>query len=60
MGYYSDNRSMLLIPWILLQLAAAPPSHSVDEVLAAVSRNVRDFQERLPDFVCEEDHVDSL
>jgi len=40
---------------ILVQLAAAPPPpHSVDEVLAAVSRNVRDFQERLPDFVCDE------
>ena len=45
---------MLLIPLILLQLAAAPPPRSVDEVLAAVSRNVRDFQERLPDFVCDE------
>lgn len=55
MGEYSDNRSMLLIPLILLQLAASPPPpHSVDEVLTAVSRNVRDFQERLSDLVCDE------
>ena len=45
----------MFIALILLQLAAAPSQpHSMNEVLAAVSRNARDFQERLPDFVCDE------
>jgi hypothetical protein len=51
----TGKRSMLVSALIFLQLAAAsPPPHSVDQVLAAVSRNVRDFQKRLPDFVCDE------
>ena len=42
--------SLLLAALLLLQAPAAP----LDQVLASVSRNVRDFQDLLPDFVCNE------
>jgi hypothetical protein len=47
---------MLIATLLLVQSAALPPrSHyAVDEVVAAVSRNVKEFQELLPDFVCNE------
>jgi hypothetical protein len=41
----------LLAVWFLLQVPAVLP---LDEVLASVSRNVNDFQDLLPDFVCDE------
>jgi hypothetical protein len=42
--------SLLLAALFLLQA----PTASVDQVLASVSRNVREFQDLLPDFVCNE------
>ncbi|HEY2380648.1 MAG TPA: hypothetical protein VGK48_05640 [Terriglobia bacterium] len=52
---------MMLIAWLIIAVAvqqSAPvvpaASQSVDDVLAAVSRNVKDFQDLLPDFVCDE------
>jgi hypothetical protein len=42
--------SFLLAALLLLQAQAAP----LDQVLASVSRNVREFQDLLPDFVCNE------
>jgi hypothetical protein len=46
-------RALLLIS-LLLQAPGVAPKQSVDEVVAAVSRNVKEFQELLPDFVCDE------
>jgi hypothetical protein len=42
--------SLLLAALFLLQT----PTASLDQVLASVSRNVREFQDLLPDFVCNE------
>src|SRR5215467_3969029 len=42
--------SLLLATLLLLQA----PTASLDQVLASVSRNVREFQDLLPDFVCNE------
>jgi hypothetical protein len=39
---------------LLLQGPETFPPHSADDVLAAVSKNVKEFQEHLPDFVCDE------
>ena len=47
-------RALLLISSLLLQTPVIAPKQSVDEVVTAVSRNVKDFQELLPDFVCDE------
>ena len=41
----------LLAILFLLQVPRVPP---LDQVLASVSRNVKDFQDLLPDFVCDE------
>jgi hypothetical protein len=46
--------ALLLISSLMLQTTGVTPKQSVDEVVAAVSRNVKDFQELLPDFVCDE------
>jgi hypothetical protein len=47
-------RALLLISTLLLQQTGGAPKQSVDEIVAAVSRNVKEFQELLPDFVCDE------
>jgi hypothetical protein len=41
---------------LLLQIlwSSPAPAQSVNDVLAAVSRNVKEFQDLLPDFVCNE------
>jgi hypothetical protein len=46
--------SSLIIALMLLQGPGNSPPHSVDEVVAAVSKNVKEFQLSLPDFVCDE------
>jgi hypothetical protein len=46
--------ALFLISALLLQQPGVAPKQSVDEIVAAVSRNVREFQELLPDFVCDE------
>jgi hypothetical protein len=45
---------LLITAMLLLQSAVLPAPRSVDEVLSAVSGNVKEFQELLPDFVCNE------
>src|SRR5262245_8625149 len=40
--------------FMLLFLSSAACAQSVNEVLDAVNRNVKEFQETLPDFVCNE------
>src|SRR5215470_2485665 len=42
---------LILLP---LLLSRAAPAQSLNEVLDAVSRNVKEFQDLLPDFVCRE------
>ncbi len=42
--------SLLLAALFLFQA----PTASLDHVLASVSKNVREFQDLLPDFVCNE------
>jgi hypothetical protein len=46
--------SSMIIALLLLQGPGTLTPYSADEVLAAVGKNVREFQERLPDFVCDE------
>jgi hypothetical protein len=43
--------ALLLMQWLL---CAPAPAQSLDDLLAAVSRNVQEFQDQLPDFVCTE------
>jgi hypothetical protein len=43
-----------LFSLLFLQTNAGPPPQPVDEVVAAVSKNVAEFWNRLPDFVCNE------
>jgi hypothetical protein len=38
----------------LLQGAASEPQQQAQEVVAAVSKNVKEFQDSLPDFLCDE------
>jgi hypothetical protein len=43
------------LAFLLVQNAPSPPSPArLDSVIQSVSRNVREFQELLPDFVCKE------
>src|SRR5262249_19536684 len=42
------------LAFLSLVLSSAAYAQSVNEVLAAVSRNVKEFQDTLPDFVCNE------
>src|SRR5262249_32344004 len=42
------------LAFLSLVLTSAAYAQSVNEVLAAVSRNVKEFQDTLPDFVCKE------
>lgn len=44
----------LAVLFLLQGGAAAGPPRTMDNVLAAVSRNVKDFEDLLPDFVCDE------
>lgn len=47
----------ILLPWMLFQGVASPPPPSLPalpDVLAGVSRNVKELQDTLPDFVCNE------
>jgi hypothetical protein len=46
--------SSLVMALLLLQGQGSSLPRSVDEVLTAVSKNVKEFQERLPDFICDE------
>jgi hypothetical protein len=47
-------RALFLISSLLLQQPGLAPKQSIDQIIAAVSRNVKEFQELLPDFVCDE------
>ncbi len=47
--------SATLVVFVILQLSSSPLSaQALNEVLSAVSRNVKEFQDLLPDFVCNE------
>jgi hypothetical protein len=43
-----------LVSLLFLQSSTAPPPRPVNEVVAAVSKNVEEFWNLLPDFVCNE------
>ena len=45
---------MALVSLLFLQTTATSPSQKVDEVVAAVSKNVDTFWNQLPDFICNE------
>ena len=49
-------RSASFLVFLLLELLSTSPApaQSLNEVLSAVSRNVKEFQDLLPDFVCNE------
>jgi len=49
---YGSYVGTLLI--LVLQTAAALPAPPVNDVVAAVSKNVSDFDEQVPDFICSE------
>jgi hypothetical protein len=46
--------TMALVSLLFLQTTATSPSQKVDEVVAAVSKNVDTFWNQLPDFICNE------
>src|SRR5437667_11059719 len=48
-------RSIVFVPVFLLFLSGSPASaQPLNEVLGPVSQNVKEFQDLLPDFVCNE------
>lgn len=46
--------AFFLLAGLLLMQSAPVPLRGIDDVLASVSRNVSDFEDLLPDFVCSE------
>jgi len=46
--------SVALVAFLQLLLSASATAQSLNEVLEAVSRNVKQFEDLLPDFVCKE------
>ena len=47
-------RTRLIVVVYLFLLNSPAVAQSLNEVLGAVSKNVKEFQDQLPDFVCNE------